>query len=452
MLDIDFDLAEIERLQNGHSIFAPSFSAAWIWCSGSLIPNLLEKDSAGEDAAYGTVGHSVGEQWLKSGERPDHLLGRVEHIDEGDEIFSITIDKTMLDYVEQYVDWCQFQIGDHYVEQRVYFSQLTPLKKQGGTADHFALSPGLMVITDLKMGKGVKVDAANDLNDPRSIIGDLRRIDTIKLNGNTQALLYALGVFFKFDKQYHFERIVIRIAQPRLDHFDEWVTTREELLRFAEFVKVRAAAAWVPNAPRRASPKGCRWCRVQKNCAAFMKLTNDLVDDCFGDLGEEVDVAQMRDAVARLDDYEVVSLTSPSNLTTEQMAKIYLYRGLFESWFTGIEIELESRANNGEHVPLHKLVQGRSNRVWRDEKKAIEVVEEQGVSSLALYTLKMMSPAQTEDLLVDNGIKRAQAKKIIAVAAVKPPGKPVLVAESDRRPALEDPAEDCFADLTDDEL
>lgn len=452
MSDLGFDLAEIERSLGGHSVFAPSASTMWLWCSGSLIPNLLAHDSAGEDAAYGTVGHSVGETWLKSGERPDHLVGNIEYIEEADDIFAITIDKVMLDYVEQYVDWCVMLDGDHYVEQRVYFSRLTPIKKQGGTADHFVLSPGLMVITDLKMGKGVQVYAADNLDDPRAFIGELDDIDAIRLNGNTQALLYALGVFFKFDAQYHFEKICIRIAQPRLDHFDEWWTTREELLRFAEYVKIRATAAWKLNAPRRASPKACLWCRVKPSCPAYVKMMNDMVDDCFDDLTAEVGETEMREAIDRLESYEMVSLTNPGNLTTEQMSKVYLFRSLFEKWFADMERELESRANEGAKVPLHKLVESRSNRVWNDEKQAVEIVEEQGISSLELYNLKMMSPAQAEDLLVAHDIKRAEAKKIIARAAVKPPGKPTLVPETDKRPALVDPADECFDDLTDDDL
>jgi hypothetical protein len=63
-----------------------------------------------------------------------------------------------------------------------------------------------------------------------------------------------------------------------------------------------------------------------------------------------------------------------------------------------------------------------------------------------------MSPAQTEDLLVENGVKRSEAKKIIAQAARKPKGAPTLVAETDKRQALVDPADECFVDLTDDEL
>src|ERR1700712_4834734 len=153
MADHGFDLDAVRAKLGSHSIFAPSASAMWMNCAGSLIANLLAEDDAGVDAAYGTVGHGVGEMWLKTGARPNHLIGRVETVDEGHAKFDITIDSIMLNYGEQHVDWCNFLPGDHYVEKRVDFSVLTPIDRQSGTADHIACMPGKMVITDLKMGK-----------------------------------------------------------------------------------------------------------------------------------------------------------------------------------------------------------------------------------------------------------------------------------------------------------
>ena len=197
MSDHGFDLEAVQIKLGAHSVFAPSASSMWLYCAGSLIPNLLAEDTAGEDAAYGTVAHGVAERWLKTGVKPVDLIGTVEKVDEGHAVFEIEITHSMLEYVQEYVDWSVFLPGDHYVEQRVDFSRLTPIPKQGGTADHIACEPGALTITDLKMGKGVQVFA----------------------KGNTQARLYALGAFYRWDEQYHFQRIVIRIAQPRLNQF-----------------------------------------------------------------------------------------------------------------------------------------------------------------------------------------------------------------------------------------
>ena len=101
--EITRELAVAGKDFGAHSIFSPSGSAMWAYCSGSLVPNLFASDTAGEDAAYGTVAHGVGEIWLKTGEKPVHLLGTVEQISEGESSFQIEIDEAMMDFVEEYV-------------------------------------------------------------------------------------------------------------------------------------------------------------------------------------------------------------------------------------------------------------------------------------------------------------------------------------------------------------
>jgi len=235
-----FALSRMAEAYNasGHSIFGPSSSAMWLYCSGSLIANLLEPGGGSYEAAEGTVAHGIAEEWLKSGKRPRHRVGTVERVTEKDQNgkevhYDVLITWTMLDHVQEYVDWCQMLPGDHFTETRVYFSEYMPIPNQGGTADHAACEPGLLTVTDFKYGKGVEVTVVE----------------------NTQGMLYALGFFLKYDHLYHFERIVIRICQPRMYNWGEWEISRAQLLAFAEFVRQRAKAAWQVNAPRRPSEK-----------------------------------------------------------------------------------------------------------------------------------------------------------------------------------------------------
>ena len=44
-------------------------------CEESLVLNVLAEDRPTYEAAEGTVGHSCGEDWLKTGERPDQWVG-----------------------------------------------------------------------------------------------------------------------------------------------------------------------------------------------------------------------------------------------------------------------------------------------------------------------------------------------------------------------------------------
>jgi len=412
--------------ENGHSVFSPSGSKMWLNCAGSLIPNLLAPDDAGEDAAYGTVGHMVGETWLRERRRPTHLLGRTWWVDGEGFGFFITVDEVMVDYVKRYVDWCKNLPGDHFVETRVDISQLTPIPNQKGTADHCACMPGRLVITDLKMGKGVRVYA----------------------KGNTQALLYALGFFFEWDWFYDFQEIVIRIAQPRLDVFEEWTVSREYLLEFAEYVKVRAAAAWMQNAPRTPSEEACQWCKVQATCAAKAKLLCDMTEGIFPDTTRETTVEEMADFRSTLVEKESLDVVRATTLTTLELEKLYSWRGSVERFFKKVGEELEERAKAGHPLKLQKFVAGRSFRSWRDRKRAVDALLSLGLKRQDILVEEMASPAQVEDLLVKAKHKRADIPKLLNGLIFSTPGKATLASINDPRPSIVDITEDVFGDTT----
>lgn len=439
-------------LNGGHSVFSPSGSAMWLWCAGSLIPNLLAGDEAGEEAAEGTVAHSVAEEWLKTGRRPAHLIGTVVHCDG----FDIEITETMLAYVEEYVDWCNDQPGGHYTETKVWFSDLTPIPKQGGTADHCAIHGDTITITDLKYGKGVMVFAAEDLDNPRWCWVDDEG-EVSKINGNTQAMLYAYGYWKGLPEveRKKIRRIVIRICQPRLGHFQTWETTVRDLRGFTSWVKERAALAWTPNAPRRASEKACKWCRVKKGCPALAvwlsEAGNALADDVFADT--TVEPWEMEHVMDRIDHNQYDPKLLPiKELSTSQMARLLRFRKIVESWFAEMDEELEKRARAGEPIEAMKLVDSRVNRVFKDKRAAERFLHEHGVDTLDLYTLKFTSPAQAEELLVSRGFKLKEAKALLAPHVEKPKARTTLVPLSDPRERHDAVADEVFGDLTADDL
>lgn len=402
----------------------------WLYCSGSLIPNILAPDEAGEAAAEGTVAHELGEQWLKSGRRPVERIGEVVKIIEGTQIFEIEITHSMMDYVEQYVTWCWEQDGDHYVETKVYFSDLTPIPNQGGTADHCACLPGHLIITDLKFGKGEQVFALN----------------------NTQLRLYAYGFFVMYDWFYDFKKITIRIAQPRLDHFDVWEITREELLEFAAWVKIRAAAAWKPNAPRSPGPKQCLWCKVKGDCVARLLFEERMVDDAFDDLTAEITVEDMANLKKRLDDdLDTWELRRPpvATLSVEQKVKLLAYRKMSERWWDQLYDDLLAMLVRGEKVPGMKLVEGRSNRKYTSDEKAIEHLRSLGLSDSDITRTEVRSFTDVEEALRKAGYRRADLPDLLKSITTKPPGKATMVEAGDPRPAISDRDEGVFDDLSD---
>ena len=410
----------------GHSVFSPSGSKMWLGCSGSLIPNLFAPDDSGEDAAYGTVGHMVGETWLKEGRKPLHLLGTKHWVEAGDWGFHILVDETMMDHVHRYVSWCEMLPGSHYVETRVDFSQLTPIPNQGGTADHAACTFGRMVITDLKMGKGVHVYAKD----------------------NSQALLYALGFFYAWDWFYDFQEIEIRIAQPRRDNMDTWIVSREYLLEFAEYVKKRAFAAWVQNAPRTPSEDACQWCRVRGTCAAYAKVIVDCSGGAFDDIGDTIGAQGMREFRDRLmSSGDTLDTIDAATLTTEELDKLYAWRGGVERFWEQVKVELSRRAADGAKLKRWKLVESRSNRVFRDKKKAAARLIELGCNPNEVVEKKTVSPAQAEELLRKAGYTSKELPDLLKDMAIKPPGKATLASVKDSRASLEDVSADAFSDI-----
>lgn len=435
------NLTELAKARDGsgHSIFSPSGSPMWLTCLGSLIANLLVPDDAGPDAAYGTVAHELTEQQLKTGKAQTHRIGEVVWVEAGDWGHLVEIDAEMLAYVQMAVDFCEWLPGEHFVEERVYFSEYTPLKRQSGTCDHAACEPGVMTVTDHKFGKGVRVYAAKNYKSKRAVI---RKVDgTFELNGNSQGLLYALGFFLKYDEKYNFQRIIIRIAQPRLDHWDEWETTREELLKFGEFVRERAALAWRPNAPRSPSLKGCQWCKVKSNCAAFAVQQEQIMSAAFDDLLGDISVETIEDLKERLDDplggYEIQRV-DVGTLSIDQMATLFAYRRAADSWWNQLEKALKKLVAQGEPVPGMKLVEGRSIRKFANKDKTITGLQALGLKRSEVVEEKLASPAEVEKLLVKRGHRVRDLPELLRPLVIKPPGKATLVPISDKRPELTD--------------
>lgn len=410
----DRQIDVIQKARGGHSIFSPSSSAMWSTCPGSLIPNLLSGDNAGQDAAEGTVGHEVAEEWLTSDRRPIHLVGTTRTVQEAHESFEVEITWEMLDYIEQYVEWCSMLPGEHYIETRADFSDLTPIPKQSGTSDHAACYDQTLVISDLKYGKGVQVWAKE----------------------NTQLILYAYGFFKKYDHLYNFQKIILRIGQPRLDHFDEGEITRETLLERAQWLKVRAHAAWQIDAPRKPSIKACQWCNIKSGCSALFVLMMRILDGDIASLARDITTEETEEKMSVLDSSDEIQAIEIDQLTTAQKGRIYQYRRLVERFFTDLQNDLQERVSRGEEVEGCKLVNGRTNRTFMSENKVLEHLDFLGVDLEQMYERKMLSPAKTEEVLRKTGYSRKVIPILLDPVVIKTEGKPTLALDTDRRKAL----------------
>lgn len=425
---INLEQLRTVRDGSGHSIFGPSGSAMWLNCPGSLIPNLLAEDLSGYDAAYGTVAHGVTETWLKNGKRPQHLVGQNEFIESGDWGHLVWIDDEMLDYAQQCVDWVEWLPGTHLVERRVDFSRITPIERQTGTADFITMDGDTMWVVDWKFGKGHRVYAKN----------------------NTQGMLYALGALWEFDTERKIKKVIIRIGQPRLNHFDEWEVSVEDLLIFAGYAKARMELAWQVGAPRVAGAKQCQFCKVKESCAASAKMMIELSEGVFEDLDHPVSSEEMSQFKERLDVESFdINFMEIDNLTTEQLSKLKPFDKMAEAWWKRLSNTLLHRALDGDDLTQFglKVVEGRANRKFTKEHRVAEHLEFLGLDPPDIYEQKLTTPAKAETALKKKGYKAKELPSLLSGWTTKPPGKPTIVPLSDKRDALVDLSGSSFDDL-----
>src|SRR5690606_39134951 len=394
-----------------HSRFAPSSAKRRMDCPASLLAEQGEPDRESYDAIWGSCAHFLAEHCLRNGTPADLYLDEpilyfnhnASFLADGDIVpegaVVIRVDDEMADCCQDYIDWCLELPGDVFIETRTDISPWcpeldehgNPLEPQSGTADHAACLPGVLTVTDLKGGKGVQVFA----------------------HRNPQLALYALGFLHMWDWLYDFEKIVIRVCQPRLGHHDVWEVSKAELLAFGEEIKRAHERCLEPNPEFNPTEDACRFCKVAHKCKALAaKLESERAlafDDLTGGFVEPIEF-----------------------LTPEQIVSAYKLRGLLDRRMKAIEHAIMSSlvAKTGE-FPMLKLVENpRVRRRWadRNEMAVARQLLEIGVPKEKIFTRKLVSPAKAENTV------KGEARKKISELAFKPPGKPMIVPASDPRP------------------
>lgn len=403
------DLAVLEKA--AHSIFGPSYSGTWLHCAGSLIPSISAPDTAGIDAARGTIFHELMEEWQRSG--PPHRWRQTKRkAFAGGTKFLIEVDDEMWDHARAVMGWIENIPGKRYIETKVDFSDLTPIPKQRGTCDLAICAPRVLRIRDWKYGTGVPVSAKD----------------------NSQGLLYAYGAFREWDWIYDFQTIEIGIAQPRLDSWTLWTVTRQELLDFAAYVKERAYLAWQPNAPFTPGNKQCRFCKVSLNCPAKSRLLDQLVDASFDDIDQPMDLTVPYDPSVRR-----IEPVPAHRLTNEQIGQILKVSKMMEKWLKDVREEGTRRAGQGQVIPGRRLTQGRRSKRYRlPANELITKLVALGLDVADIVESDVVSPNELEKQLRRIGIRGKLNAAYLATLVEVLPGKPTLVGDDDDRPALTD--------------
>ena len=362
-----------------HALLGASSSARWLVCTPSARLEAMFPDEQSPYAAEGTIAHDLAESILR------HKL-------EGKKAPKLDDYSTeMIEAVNRYVDICEEKVNEArarssdaeaMIEARLDFSRWVP--DGFGTGDMVIVADGILEVIDLKYGKGVPVSAIE----------------------NTQMRLYALGAYDVNEFLYDVKSVRMTIVQPRLDSVSTDEMALEELLDWGEEIKPIAQRAF--NGEGDCTPCDyCNFCKARHTCRA-------LADTCL--------TAFYKDG-GKLNQL----------LTDSEVSDILAMKDLITKWIKGVYDFAYEKALSGEKQwPGYKLVEGTSRRTITDPEAAAKTLLDNGYKEEDIF-----KPRELEGI---TNLQKVLGKKgvteYLEAYIDKPEGKPTLVPDSDKRPAI----------------
>ena len=220
-------------------------------------------------------------------------------------------------------------------------------------------------------------------------------------------MCYALGALELFDGIYDINSIQMTIYQPRRENISTCIISKEELLKWAdEVLKPTAALAYEGKGDFKVGDH-CQFCKVKATCRKRAEYNLEL---------------------ARYD-FEM-----PPTLEEMEVAAILPKLDNLISWATDIKEYALQQALSGVHYDGFKIVEGRANRKYSDEQAVAFAVKDAGFDP---FEKKLLGITAMTALL---GKKKFE--EVVGKYITKPQGKPALVPESDKRPAMNTAADD----------
>jgi hypothetical protein len=414
-----------------HAKFGPSKAHRWIPCPGSIALEPEGPSKSSKFADEGSAAHFWGAAALGTGKDMEFYRGAPVQPSIDGETF-ICDDDFILN-VQVYLDDVRARAagGTLLVEQSLTFSEAIGVPDQFGTGDAVIISGDLteLVVEDLKYGMGVQVFAKD----------------------NYQCMLYGVGALEKYEPIIGdtIERVRGVICQPRLDHIDEEVWTRDELRAFAETAALAARKAQEAvaiaelhgtdfledNHPELFAPgeKQCRFCPAKATCKALAKVVS-------ADVFDDFEVLVNPD--------KLITAPAPQIPPTARLAAIYANLDLIEGWARDVRGEVERRVHGGmtiegpDGLPL-KIVEGKKgNRAWKEgaEDQIAGLLAGMGKigPDKAFKPREIITPSVADKMLGKKGKQSSpEYEQILKPYVIQPDGKAKIALGSDPRPPYE---------------
>lgn len=379
-------MADINHKERAHAKLSASGASRWATCPGSVQMEDGIPDKESVYAQEGTLAHEMSELKLKhyldpKGFGKRKLNAAIKKLKEN-ELYQAEMES----YTDTYVDFIKEKAlsfpSNPYIEieKRVDFSRW--VDGGFGTCDCVLIHGSTLSIIDLKYGKGVPVSSEQ----------------------NEQLILYALGAYDAFNLIYNLDKIELNIVQPRINNFSTWEISLTELLLWGDYFKVQAEKALGGNGELVPSAKACKFCKARDICTA--RAENNL------------------------------SLESEIKLKPNEIPKDKLYEYIsrgedIAKWVADLKAYALDMCLKGEDVKGLKAVAGRTSRSWTNQDEAINKLIEGGIDEAIIYDKVPLTLAKLEKAL-----GKQQFTSLVGDMVVTSEGKPTLVFENDKRPAI----------------
>ena len=360
-----------------HAILSASSSHRWLHCLPSARLELEFENTSGKAAYEGPAAHALSEHKLK---KALHIRSKRPISDyDSDEMEECT--DAYVDFVMEQVELARQFCNDPIVliEQRLDFSCYVP--DGFGTGDCVIISDDRLHIVDFKYGIGVLVDAVD----------------------NPQMKLYALGALEIYDSLYDINEVSMTIFQPRRENVSTWTVPVEELQVWAEEELIPKAVKAYNGEGEYIPGEWCTFCRAAVRCRARAD--------------EKLKLAQ-------------TEFKMPPLLTDSEIEEILNILPDLTKWANEITAyATDAAVNHGKEWDGFKVVEGRSVRKYKDEDAIADKAEASGYKDI--YRKSLIPMTEMQKLM-----GKAKFEEILGSLIYKPPGKPTLVPNSDKRPAM----------------
>ncbi len=362
-----------------HSILSPSSSHRWLNCTPSARLELEFENTGSETSREGTAAHALCEHKLKRALKRRSERPVSEYDSDEMEECSDGYVQFVMEHCMEAKEICTDPII--LIEQHLDFSCYVP--DGYGTGDCIIVADEKLHIIDFKYGMGVLVEAEN----------------------NPQMMLYALGALEIYDSLYDIREVSMSIFQPRRENVSTWTITVEELKKWAE-TELEPKAVLAYNGEGEYVPgEWCTFCRAAARCRARAE--------------EKLKLAQKE-------------FKLPPLLADSEIEEILAVIPDLTKWANEVlAYATDAAVNHGKQWNGYKIVEGRSVRKYRDEQKVAEAAMNSGYTDI--YRQNLIPMTEMQRLM-----GKTKFEEILGDLIYKPPGKPVLVPDTDKRKAVTD--------------